>query len=165
MADKTSLDVNRIWQDVREFADKTWNPEVARGVIALWMGAANFDPGDSKSYYFGNFGGRAPRVDAGGYSTIYFPSNMLITRVDLNWWASGIAGSNEDVSLYLVINGTDEYLVATVGNTDEHKLFSNTDLEIPVLAGDYVEMKLVTPAWETNPASVSMGGNIFGWAA
>jgi len=165
MPDKLTLDVNRIWHDVREFADKTWNPETARGVLALWIGAANIDPNDSKNYYFGNFSGRAPRVDAGGYSIIYFPVAMLITRVDLNWWASGTAGSNEDVSLYLVINGTDEYLVATVGNTDEHKLFSKTDLEVAVEAGDWCEMKLATPAWATNPTSVSMGGNIFGWAA
>lgn len=164
MADKFSLDVNRTWHDIPETGKRVWDPENARGVIALVVGASNWNPADNTGYYFGNLFAINPKADASWYSAIFLPCDMLITRVDINWYADGTAGSNEEIAMY-IRHSAGSNLVATVSDTNANKLFSNSNLNISLVAGDKVEITLVTPSWATNPTDVTVGGNIFGWSA
>ena len=50
---------------------------------------------------------------------------------------------------------TDTTVSAAVTNTVLVSAFNGTGLSIAVTAGDYFEIKWVTPTWTTNPTSVA----------
>lgn len=164
MPDKNSLDVNRVWQDIREYADKVWNPEVARGVMSLFVGADNFNPVGSQTYYFGSMVGKPPKTTE-GMSKIYVPSNVKITKAYINWYVASTNSTDEGVSMYIRTNGDTDHLIMTLGTTDDDRLFYNNNLDVILLEGEYFEIKIVTPEWVVNPVAVYVGGNLFGWAA
>jgi len=47
------------------------------------------------------------------------------------------------------------------GNNSATKVFNNNALNIAVVEGDYIEMKLVCPTWSTNPTAVLIGGTLY----
>ena len=113
---------------------------------------------DSTTYFFGSKAGKDILITP-AVQKIYLPLAGKITKVFVEWYAT-TAGSGENISMYLRLNDTTDYLIATLGNTNAFKLFSNTALNIPVVEGDFFEIKIVTPAWVTNPTPVSVGGQI-----
>jgi hypothetical protein len=123
-------------------------------VIADEFGA----PVDSATYYFGSIVKVWSTVAL--YAPVYVPKagNIKVAYVT---WHGGTAGSNENISLYLRLNNTTDTLIQTVGNANGTKLFSNVALNIAVVQGDYFEIKAVCPAWGTNPAAVSLGGQVY----
>jgi len=78
-----------------------------------------------------------------------------------NIYGGGVAGSNENISVYIRLNDTTDTLVATIGNVSSSKTFSNTALNITTAQGDYIELKIVTPAWATTPVDVVLGGVLY----
>lgn len=117
-----------------------------------------FNPGDATTYY----GGGAPQ--SGG--TVAAVNRMYITRTGtikacyILFDNGGTLGSSETSTIYLRVNNTSETAVsAAVTNDARPTVVSNTGLSIAVTAGDYVEMKWVTPAWPvTNPTNVRILG-------
>jgi hypothetical protein len=88
------------------------------------------------------------------------PKSGTIKRFDLKMFNSG-AASNETVSHYLRLNDTTDFgqLDTTYDVTD--RLASVTGLSQAVVAGDTMALKIVTPAWATNPTTVRAAG--FAW--
>ncbi len=87
--------------------------------------------------------------------------NRVIRGCDLTSWASGVAGSGEAWSLYIRMNGTTDYLVATVSSTSAIRNFNNQALNIPYVDGDNFRMILVNPlTWSTVPTAVVSWGNL-----
>lgn len=125
---------------------------------ALFVQSPEFDPADSTTYYFGALP-IAPAT-SGAERRLHVPRAGTITRVDVTSYAK-TAGSNEAVSLYVRKNDTTDTLVATVSASANLRYFQAAGLSIAVAAGDYIEMKLVCPAWGTNPIGVYMAGNVF----
>lgn len=126
---------------------------------SMFGAAASLSPADGLTYFFGAFPSEAPTTTA-QRARIYVLTNGRITRCRMFWHTyGGVAGSNESISLYIRVNDTTDYLIATVGNTNANKLFNNSAMETDVLLGDYVEFKLVCPTWATNPTLVKMGGH------
>lgn len=74
---------------------------------------------------------------------------------------SGTAGTSEDWSFYVRLNNTTDYLIATVGQAQSERIFSNAALSISVSAGDYIEIKMVNPTWATNPLTTIIGGYLY----
>jgi hypothetical protein len=112
------------------------------------------------TYYFGNQG-RAMASTANIWK-VYIPQTGTIKRAHFMSYASTTAGSAENVSLYIRVNNSTDTLVATVGQATASREFSNTGLSISVTAGDYVEMKFVTPnPYATPPAGFTFGGTIY----
>ena len=138
------------WQTVPASAD-------TRFVKTL---AASFSPADSFSYYWGD----SDRAPGGGgivlYFSMYFREAGTITAGEIKWQTGSTAGSGENVSIYVRLNNTTDYLVATVGNTTAYKEFSNTSMSVPIVSGDFICMKMTTPAWVTNPLQVYLSGNL-----
>ncbi|MBK8200333.1 MAG: hypothetical protein IPK75_18455 [Acidobacteria bacterium] len=125
---------------------------------ALFVQSPEFDPADSTTYYFGALP-IAPAT-TGAERRLHVPRAGTITRVDVTSYAK-TAGSNESVSLYVRKNDTSDTLVATVSTSANLRYFQASGLSIAVAAGDYIEIKLVCPAWGTNPLSVYFAGNVF----
>ena len=131
-----------------------WAP---RDGYTLPVHAASFDPADSQNYYFGCLPHYGPDTNATRHATrIQFTGT--ITNAFIRWYAGGAAGTNENVSVYIRLNNTTDYLIATVGDTNAAKTFINDALSIAVAANDMIEIKIVTPAWVTNPIGVRTGG-------
>ena len=95
-----------------------------------------------------------------GESKIYFNENGTIAIADVIFFANTIVGSNENISMYVRLNNTTDYLVATVGAATAERRFTNTAINVPIANGDYIEMKIVTPAWGTQPTGVLMYGHL-----
>lgn len=137
---------------------KRWNLNCGQ---AINVHALSFSPADASIQYFGNVL-RAPVTNA-NESKMFFGVAGYITAAEIYWYATGTAGSAENISVNIRLNNTTDYLVRTVGTTAAEKRFDNTTMNsgsggIPIVAGDYVEIKITCPTWATNPTNVVMGG-------
>lgn len=119
--------------------------------------ALTSSPTDAQTVYFGTLP-KAP-VTAAATSKIYIRQAGTITGAELYCY-SGTAGTNESWSLYVRVNNTTDYLIATVATSASERVFSNTGLSIAVSSGDYIEIKSVQPTWATNPLTTIFGGYI-----
>lgn len=112
---------------------------------------------DGTTYYVGGFPLIQTTVDL---CRVYIPKAGTIKAAYINTYAT-TAGTNEDISVYIRLNNTSDTLIQTVGAATNERLFSNAALSIAVVAGDYIEIKVVCPTWVTNPATWRFGGSIY----
>jgi hypothetical protein len=59
------------------------------------------------------------------------------------------------------VNNTTDYLIESLTLANSNRVWANDALNIPVVAGDYIEIKEVQPAWVTNPATVTRTGVLY----
>lgn len=119
--------------------------------------ALTSSPVDATTIYFGVLP-KAPTTTS-NISKIYIRTAGTITAAEIYSY-SGTAGTNENWSLYIRVNGTTDNLIQTVGVATSERVFTNSSLAIAVSAGDYVEIKSVNPTWATNPLTTIFGGYI-----
>lgn len=118
---------------------------------------ATIDPGDSKTYYF----------DQGGYGTEdpnYYSPRLPVAGqiVGVHLWFSidGVLATAEDATVSIRLNNTTDYPVGLIKlNAQNNHLIVN-NLNIPVASTDTYHLKLVCPAWATNPTWASWTINI-----
>ncbi len=122
--------------------------------------ACESSPNDASTYYFG-FYLRSGITQTQGASTIILDKSGTIGIARLQWRSSATVGTNESISIYVRLNNTTDYLIQTVSNTNQTKDFVNTSINIPFVANDYIEIKMVTPTWVTNPTLVGLTGWLF----
>lgn len=125
---------------------------------AINVQALTSSPTDAQTVYFGMLP-KAP-VTAAGTSKVYIRKSGHIKVAEIYCY-SGTAGTSENWSLYIRVNNTTDYLIQTLGVSANERVFSNTGLNIPVNAGDYIEIKGVQPTWATNPLTTIYGGYIY----
>ena len=110
--------------------------------------------------YFGNNAKSA--TTTAGRNKVYIRQSGTITSAELYSYCITAAGTNENISVYIRLNNTTDYLVQTVGSASAERIFSNTGLDIAVVAGDYFEIKMVTPAsFSTAPQGFTIAGNVY----
>lgn len=106
---------------------------------------------DSQTVYWGGL--QLAQQTTGGNCRIYIPKSGNIKRVYV-YAHAGTAGTGEAWSMYIRLNNTSDTLIETVTLASANRLWSNINLNIPVVQGNYIEIKEVQPAWATNPANV-----------
>jgi hypothetical protein len=125
------------------------------GVLSV---ASNLAAG--QTYYFGN----QPRALLGTATNtkVFIPKTGTIKRADITSYASTNAGTAQNISVNIRLNNTTDTLVATVGAATAARDFINTALNIAVVAGDYIEIKVVvaTP-FTTPPSGITFGGTLY----
>lgn len=113
--------------------------------------AASFTPVDSTTYYCG---GDLNSINITTYShaQVEIPRAGTITRLFLKVRCG--AGTGETVAHSIRLNDTTD--VATINTAYDAvvKNVSNTSVSQAVIAGDVIALKIVCPAWVTNPTSV-----------
>lgn len=72
----------------------------------------------------------------------------------------GSIGATETSSLYIRVNNTTDYLVATGAFNQNWTYSFNANLDISLNAGDTFCLKWVTPNWATAPASSALKGMV-----
>lgn len=138
---------------------------IATVAYVLYAQGAQFSPADATTYYFGIGRGASPTTTA-AQRKIFIPKAGVIKRVDISLHNNaGVAGSGETSTMSLRLNNTTDTTLsaaitatATSGNTS---FFNITGLAIAVAAGDYFEIKWVTPTWATNPTNLNVDVQVY----
>lgn len=125
---------------------------------AINVQALTSSPADNATVYFGMLP-KAP-ITTANVSKVYIRKAGTIRIAEIYCY-SGTAGTNQTWSLYIRKNNTTDYLIATLSVATNERIFSNTNLSIPMIAGDYFEIKGVQPTWSTNPATTIYGGYVY----
>lgn len=122
---------------------------------SIFVQALTSSPADGASIYFGQLP-KAPTTTA-NISKVYIRKAGTIKIANIYCY-SGTAGTSEAWSLYIRKNNTTDTLIATVSAATNERVFSNTNLDIAVNAGEYIEIKAINPTWATNPLTTIFGG-------
>lgn len=129
--------------------------------------SANFgwNPVDGTTVYFSGSGSVAQSANVVG-KRIYPAQACTLMGISLNWGATSTAGSGEDISMYVRLNDTTDYLVQTVGNTNADKIFENLSMNggsgIAFNGtSDFWFMKGVMPTFSSNPTAVQLQGTAY----
>lgn len=117
-------------------------------------------PADSTTYLFGEMtSGYTSASYASG--KIQIPTSGTITAVAWTIFSDGgTNASTENVSLYARINDTTDTTLTTTSNwsTVTSAVSGRATVSIAVTAGQFVMLKIVTPAWATNPTGLYIRG-------
>lgn len=119
--------------------------------------ALTSSPADATTYYFGMLP-KAP-VTSASTSKIYIRRAGTIKVAEI-YCFSGTAGTAEAWPMYIRLNNTTDTQIASLSVSASERVFSNTNLSIAVVPGDYIEIKTVCPTWVTNPLTCIMAGYI-----
>lgn len=119
---------------------------------------ATFNPADATTYYIGQ--GIEP-TSTQQIQRVRIPRTGTIRSVSISFLNLG-AGSAETSSIYFQKNAVTDYLISSsvVNNAVYTEILAST-LDIPVVAGDFFEIKWVTPTWVTNPTFVTINGMVY----
>jgi hypothetical protein len=108
------------------------------------------NPADSTTYYMHPFNYTLSTVDA--FWKCYIPKAGIITNVTLQINPSAALATAEDTTVSLRVNTTDTALGTIKMNAQNNVLSANCS--VPVTTADFIQIKLVTPAWVSNPTGV-----------
>jgi hypothetical protein len=116
-----------------------------------------YNPADSTTYYFGTLESVGPNTTQ-SIAKIRFGHSGRIIKAYLDVFILTTNGTAENSTLSLRLNATTDTTVsATVvhnGGLGSSAVFSNLALDIPFIASDVFEAKIVTPAFSTNPQGI-----------
>lgn len=130
---------------------------LARYPMTVQGVAANLT--NTVTYYWGNLP-RVPQAAISDRNRVYVNYDGIINLIDIILFST-TAGTNEDMSLYLRLNDTTDYLIATVGAATRDRRFRNTAMNLAVVDGDYYEIKLPGLTWATPPLGSSLFGTVW----
>ena len=110
---------------------------------------------DSTTYYLGT--GNTPITSAyNSCAYFYIPISGTINTVYGTASVSSTHASAQNCTLSIRLNGSsDTTITSTLQLTAADNTFNGTGLGLSVSAGDYIQFKLVTPSWPTNPSQVA----------
>lgn len=118
------------------------------------------NPVASTTYFLGNITSTLISSTASSAAT-YFVNPLAATAtlnsVYGNFQIAGTLASSENITLsFRKNNTTDTVITSTMQWNSSSVNFNATALGISLSAGDFFEVKLVTPAWVTAPTTVSL---------
>lgn len=91
---------------------------------------------------------------------MYIPKAGVIKAAYI-YCNAGTAGTAEAWPANVRLNNATDTLVQSLALSNVNRAWANTNLNVAVVAGDYVEIKLVNPTWATNPANVRFAATIY----
>ena len=131
------------------------------GYTLLLENGSLLSPADATTYHAGSFSAAGATTNA-AQRRVYIPRTGTIRACQLYFLNGGTLGSNETSTVSIRLNNTTDTTVsAAVTNDALSTTFSNSALGVAVVAGDYIELKWVTPTWATNPTSVRYSAVVF----
>jgi len=129
------------------------------GYVINVMAASLATVADGATLYFGCLAGLAPQTTA-QLARVYIPKAGTIKVAEI-WARAATAGGAENWSAYVRKNNTVDTLIQTIAVAAATRRWTNVALNVAVVAGDFVEIKLVNPTWVTNPATLALGGVLY----
>ncbi len=112
---------------------------------------------DAQTHYFGYEQNQTITVTTADSQRVYIPRAGTVTKIyGTVGGTNGAVVSNEaSIASFRLNNTTDTTISSSIDLTGYSATnpiqFSNTGLSVAVVAGDYFQIKFVTPTWATNP--------------
>jgi hypothetical protein len=122
------------------------------------IGSSQINLAANTTYYFGLTTAAASTTAA--IRRVYITQSGTIKSGHIYMRTTG-ATSTENWTLSIRLNNTTSTTFATLANNSTDKVFSNTGLNINVVAGDYFEIITTTPAWSSAAGNTIIYGTIF----
>jgi hypothetical protein len=130
------------------------------GAYELLAMIQNLNPTDATTYYFG-----APGIsfafNTAAAHAIGINRTGIITRVNITIAAVTAYGSAETSTISIRKNNTTDTTITSTFAVTTTTILTVTGLNCAVTAGDYVEIKWVTPTWATNPVGLYLNVQMF----
>ena len=124
-----------------------------RMATSIQAAFADSNPADGTTYYYGSIPSQ-PLATNAARRRLYIPCSGNITKCFL--FFTFTAGTTETSTASIRLNNTTDTTISSAVNLSSNPYaVSNTSLNVAVVAGDYIEIKWVTPTWVTNPTGVS----------
>lgn len=133
------------------------NPPLAGGGYpVILQSTTTFNPADSLTNYFGVGNGLSTPTSLQSFdlTSIQVPKAGTITRVFVKVKVSGTLASSETVQHFVRINDTTDVGQVDLDYSAVQQSGVNSTVSQAVVAGDMIALKVVTPAWVTNPIGV-----------
>lgn len=123
--------------------------------VGYWISCthSSVNPADAETRVFGN--NTASNTTITNFFHVYIPKSGTIKSANIYSYVAGTLGSGESSTFNLVLNNT---TTVTLTSTFTHSATNNSQTVTPntaVTAGDYFEIRWVSPTWATNPLSVT----------
>ena len=127
-------------------------------ILPLYFGSAQntLNPADSTTYYFANTSGPST-----GFISRYIPISSAVTVIACSFeiWVNSTIGSSENSQIDLLVYNSSDVLQSTnsISNTVKWNSAGKTNkyfitgLNYSIPANSYIVLRLITPAWVTNP--------------
>lgn len=118
------------------------------------VGQTQFSPVDATTYYFGMYNGNTNSTTE-GQNRVYIPKAGTVTAIYIYINNVGVGGTSETSTFSFRLNATtDTTISSSITTGSVSNAFSNTSMSVAVVAGDFFELKWVTPTWVTNPTNI-----------
>lgn len=131
-------------------------PTANKNLVINVRTQTNSNLGDAATYFLVTGVQAANRTSESVFTRCYIPTSGTITTVYGGAKVLGTLGSGENSTLAIRLNDTtDTTITSTLALTSASNSFSNTGLSISVNAGDFIDFKLTTATWATNPTLVT----------
>lgn len=118
-------------------------------------------PLDAATAYWGGFNVNGITTTSGD-RRLYIPKTGTIKAIYIFILTGGTLGTTETTTYSIRLNDTtDTTISSTVAYDVRNQVVSNAALNIPVVAGDYIEIKMAHPTWTTNPTTISQSASIY----
>lgn len=131
------------------------------GSYPIPFDAFTFSPADATTYYLGSFPGLSPTSAFPTLRRIYIPRAGKVIAAYTYWIATTSYGTGETSTVYFRLNNTSDTIISSSVSLTANGAYNNTSMSVAVSAGDYFEIKWVTPTWATNPVGVNVTGTIW----
>lgn len=141
--------------------DATWAVPAGGSGYSIFQGSGTLTTTNSVTGYIGAYNPSA-NFNQQHFRRIVVPVAITITKIYFYFYCTGSAPSNEQSTLSFRKNATTDTTISSTVDlsgitTSAPVLVSNTGLSIAMSAGDYFELKWVSPAWASPPS-----GNVLG---
>lgn len=148
----------------RAFLDDTTvaaqRADLAVGYALPFQSTAPASFAASTTYFHGMVAKSLAASTTAARNKIYIRRAGVIRVAEVYTYTTTTAGSNEAWTMSVRLNDTTDYAIATVSAATNERTWTNTSINITVAAGDFIEIKNVTPAWGTAPVSTNLAGYV-----
>lgn len=114
----------------------------------ITLGSSTVSVSDGTTWFLGT----ANIGTTTGYVKVYIPQAGTIVAAYVHLYTS-TAGTNEAWTTSIELNGSSYTTIQSLSVSASDRNWSNTGLNIPVVAGDWISIRFVNPSWATNPAT------------
>lgn len=128
-----------------------YNP-IAGYILSLFSVGAG-SPADSTTYFIGGDGNNSGETVYAN-ARIEIPKAGTVKYAVLKLRVAGTLGTNEATNHFLRLNDTTDFAQITSTYDAATRDLHATGLSQAVNAGDFLALKIVCPAWVTNPTTV-----------
>lgn len=130
--------------------------------------ATGYNPADTTPFYLTTPFGistdpstTAPTASSSTVARVIAP--ILITDVYVDILVAGTLGTTEQATISIRVNNTTDFTITAVAQYNAvSQGYSNNALAIQLNPGDFFVVKVVPPAWATNPTAVYHNCQIVG---